>query len=335
MKRKDDTLAIVFVTVLTVIIWIWSATRTEDTRNISTTLHFKAPEGSSVTITPESKPVRLTFKGPRASIDTVEELCANGLHIPISLEDGDATINATTTVNAIDAVRISGAVVITSDPSTFTIHVQSLVTVEASVQFSLPSVQVSGDVTVDPSTVLLQIPTEIRNSMPESITVTAVVDDNVLAKLEPGIIHTQSAAITLPDYLENKGILVEPNRVSLSFKIQSKTGKTTLPQVRVLIAAPAEDYSEYAVSLPVKIIPNVSIEADNELIANIASGDVTVYAIVRLASRDMEQQITSKLVTSFVAMLEDGTGVQVQATVEDISVLDVALAITPVVAPTP
>ena len=60
-----------------------------------------------------------------------------------------------------------------------------------------------------------------------------------------------------------------------------------------------------------------------------------MYAIVRLASRDMEQQITSKLVTSFVAMLEDGTGVQVQATVEDISVLDVALAITPVVAPTP
>lgn len=335
MKRKDDTVAIVFVTLLAVIIWVWSATRTENIRNISTTLHFKAPEGSSATITPESKPVRLTFRGPRASIDVVEELCAHGLQIPISLEDGDATINATTTVNALDAFRISGAVVTAADPNSFTINVQSLVTVEASVQFSLPSVQVSGDVTVDPSTVMLQIPRGIRNSMPEAITVTAVVDDAVLAKLEPGIVHTESATIALPDFLEGKGILVEPNRVSLSFKIQSKTDKTTLPQVRVLIAAPAEDFSEYSVSLPIKIIPNVSIEADKELIASIASGDVTVYAFVRLASRDMEQQITSKHVTSFIAMLEDGTGVQVQATVDDASVLEIELTITPVAQPTP
>ena len=55
MKRNDDTVAILFVTVLAVLIWIWAATRTEDERNISTTLHFKAPEGSTSTITPDSK----------------------------------------------------------------------------------------------------------------------------------------------------------------------------------------------------------------------------------------------------------------------------------------
>jgi hypothetical protein len=108
-----------------------------------------------------------------------------------------------------------------------------------------------------------------------------------------------------------------------------------LPQVRVLIAGPAEDYAAFKVTLPVKIIPNVSIEADKSLIASITSGDITVFAIVRLASRDMEQRIESKRVTTFLAMLKDGTGQQVIATVEDPAVLDVALNIEPITQTSP
>ena len=174
---------------------------------------------------------------------------------------------------------------------------------------------------------MLSIPKELRSQLPEVVTVQAVVSETVLSQLQPGSVHTRDAAIQLPDSLDSRGINIEPNRVELSFKIQSKTDKATLPQVRVLIAGPAEDYAAYSVSLPVKIIPNVTIEADKDLIALITSGDVTVFALVRLASRDMEQRIESKRVTSFMAMLEDGSGVQVKATVEDTASLDVALEI--------
>jgi hypothetical protein len=335
MKRNDDTVAILFVTVLAVLIWIWAATRTEDERNISTTLHFKAPEGSTSTIAPESKPVRLTFKGPRASLNTVEEICARGIVISVAADDGDVTINVTSRINANDGIRVSGAEVITADPSSLTLNIQTLVSVNAAVEPVLPSVTVSGDVTVDPSTVTLQIPKSIRNELPEVISVSAVLSEQVLEQLQPGVVHTRSASIRLPESLEDKGVIVEPNRVSLSFKIQSKTDKTVLPQVRVLIAGPAEDYAAFKVSLPVKIIPNVTIEADKALISSIASGDITVFAVVRLASRDMEQRIESKHVTTFLAMLGDGTGQQVLATVEDPAVLNVALKIEPVTLVTP
>jgi len=330
MKRNDDTIAILFVTVLAVLIWIWAATRTEDERNISTTLHFKAPEGSTSTITPDSKPVRLSFKGPRASLNTVEEICAQGIVIAVAADDGDVTIDVTSRINANDGIRVSGAEVITADPSSLTLNIQTLVSVNAAVEPVLPSVTVSGDVTVDPSTVTLQIPKSIRNELPEVISVSAVLSEQVLEQLQPGVVHTRSASILLPESLEDKGVIVEPNRVSLSFKIQSKTDKTVLPQVRVLIAGPAEDYAAFKVSLPVKIIPNVTIEADKALISSIVSGDITVFAVVRLASREMEQRIESKHVTTFLAMLEDGTGQQVIATVEDPAVLDVALNIEPV-----
>lgn len=330
MKRNDDTVAILFVTVLAVLIWIWAATQTEDERNISTTLHFKAPEGSTSTITPDSKPVRLTFKGPRASLNTVEEICAQGIVIAVAADDGDITIDVNSRMNANDGIRVSGAEVISSDPSSLTVNIQTLVSVNAAVEPVLPSVTVSGDVTVDPSTVTLQIPKSVRNELPEVISVSAVLSEQVLEQLQPGVVHTRSASIRLPESLEGKGVIVEPNRVSLSFKIQSKTDKTVLPQVRVLIAGPAEDYAAFKVSLPVKIIPNVTIEADKAIISSIVSGDITVFAIVRLASRDMEQRIESKHVTTFLAMLGDGTGQQVIATVEDPAVLDVALNIEPV-----
>jgi hypothetical protein len=335
MKRKDDTVAILFVTVLSALIWIWAATRTEDERTISTTLHFKAPEGSTSTIAPDSKPVRLTFKGPRASLDTVEEICAQGVVVAVAADDGDFTINVTSRMNANDLIRISGAVVITADPSSLTLNIQTLVSVDAAVEPVLPSVTVSGDVTVDPSTVTLQIPKSIRSELPEVISVSAVLSEQVLEQLQPGVSHTRSASIRLPELLVDKGVIVKPNRVSLSFKIQSKTDKTVLPQVRVLIAGPAEDYAAFKVTLPVKIIPNVSIEADKSLIASITSGDITVFAIVRLASRDMEQRIESKRVTTFLAMLKDGTGQQVIATVEDPAVLDVALNIEPITQTSP
>ena len=330
MKRKDDTLAILFVTVLAVLIWIWAATRTEGERTISTTLHFKAPEGSASTITPSSKPVRLTFKGPRGSLDTAEDLCAQGIDIDLASDDGDITLDVQTRINENNLFRNSGAEVTTADPTVLTLNVQTLISVEAVVEPVLPSVTVSGDVTVDPSTVTLLLPKSIRDTLPEAITVSAVVSERILEQLQPGAVHTRNASIQLPESLEDKGVVAEPSRISLSFKIQSKTDKTTLPQVRVLIAGPAEDYAAFNVALPVKIIPNVTIEADKDIIAKIASGDVTVFAIVRLASREMEQRIESKRVTAFLAMLNDGSSVQVHATPEDAASLDIALQIEPV-----
>lgn len=329
MKRKDDTLAILFVTLLTVVIWLWAAARTEVELYVNAKLHFTTSVGSLSTVSPTSKFVRLTFKGPQSSLNAAGEACLKGIELSIADDDGEVTLDIASRMNTLDVIRDTGAEVVSADPTSITLLVQTMVIVEAAVEQVLPGVTVSGDVTVDPATVTLRIPKQLRSQLPEAVTVHAVVSETVLEQLRPGKMHTEDATIQLPAALEDQGVIIEPNRVSLSFKIQSKTDKTTLPQVRVLIAAPAEDYAAYSVSLPVKIIPNVTIEADKEIISKIASGEITVFALVRLASRDMEQRIDSKNVTSFMAMLEDGTGVQVKATVEDVASLIVALEIAP------
>ena len=77
------------------------------------------------------------------------------------------------------------------------------------------------------------------------------------------------------------------------------------------------------------------MEADAELIALIENGNATVFAIVRLASRELELGIKQKNVTTFLAIAEDGTGHEIKATVEEQSLLGVELIIKPIPIPTP
>ena len=186
--------------------------------------------------------------------------------------------------------------------------------------------------TVDPATVMVQIPTAIRDSFDEVITVEARVSDAVLEQLQPNVKHTQDAAIQFHSKHDVSDVTFEPGLVSITFTIQSKTQKTSLQGVHVLIAGPAIDLAKYKLTLPRTIVPQVTIEAHIDLIKGIESGDVTVFAIVRLASRDLEQGITEKPVTTFpittfLAIMEDGKGHEVVATVEPPALLEIELKI--------
>jgi YbbR domain-containing protein len=138
---------------------------------------------------------------------------------------------------------------------------------------------------------------------------------------------TRDAAIRLPPSLDSSEITIEPNLVSVEFQIQSKTQKAYLPFVRVLIAGPAEEYAAFSITLPRVIVPKVEIESDTDIIDGIKSGKVTVFAIVRLKSSELEDRITEKAVTTFLAFTEDGAGHVVKATVEDPAQLNIELKI--------
>ncbi|MEE2912710.1 MAG: hypothetical protein VX436_02780 [Planctomycetota bacterium] len=328
--KNDNIIAILFVTIVTVVIWVWAAGQTKYESSVTTNLRFKPPEGSISTVLPESAYITLTFSGPRSAVEKAQSACEDGLDLTVAAADGEhELLNLPAKINTLDVIRNTGAEISSTTPASFLLDVQTIDLVEAAVEAVLPSVTVSGDVTVDPATVILHIPKAIQDTLPEAITVAAVVSDATLEQLQPGVVHTRDASIRLPESIDGSDVMIEPSRVSVTFKIQSKTQKTVLPQVRVLIAGPAEDYSAYSITLPRTIIPNVTVEADTDLIAGIDAGNITVYAIVRLASRDLEQRISEKPVTTFLAITEDGTGHELVATVEEPTLLNIELMIDP------
>ena len=327
--KKDDTIAILFVTIVTIVIWLWAAGQTKHVDRVSATLRFRPPEGSTTMIMPDSADITITLSGPLSAVDRAKMVCEeDALELILGVPDGEHTVqDLPAMLSALEAIRNTGAEVTATSPASFSLDVQTRVVVEAAVEVILPGVTISGDVTVVPSTVMLHIPKTIRDELPEAITVTAVVTEAALAQLQPNLDHKKYASIRLPASLDVSDVTIEPSRVLVEFKIQSQTQKTELPQIRVLVAGPAEDYAAYSITLPRTIVPNVTIEADTDIITEIKSGKVTVFAIVRLKSSELEDRITEKAVTTFLAFTEDGAGHVVKATVEDPALLNIELKI--------
>ena len=297
-------------------------------------MHLSPPLGSTNTISPKETVLTLTLSGSRNEIDRAIAACADELHLTLSESDETLTLSdISARIATLDAIKDTGATIDEAKSSEFPLAIHTVELVEAAVEIDLPNITVSGDVNVYPATVLLHIPKELRKTLPKAITASAVVSSIVLQQLQPGIQYSIDAVIRLPKELEDEGITATPSRVSVDFKIKSSTKTKELAQVRILIAGPAEEYAAYAVTLPVKIIPNVTIEADAEIISGIESGNVKVFAVLRLASSDMEQRIPTKRVTTFLAIMEDGTGHELVATVQEPSLLDIELVIEPISKP--
>jgi hypothetical protein len=330
MKSKDNTLAILFITVLTIGAWIWAAGKSEHNSPVLVTLYLSPPEGSTSTISPDYTSITIEFTGTRSAVDAAKSACENGLHLTLSESDELLTLSEVSKRIAIlDLIKDTGANISDAESQNFPLEIHTVELVEAAVEVILQNVVVSGDVTVEPATIQLNIPKELRKSLPEALTVQAVVSENTLRQLQPGITWKRDGVIQLSEELESAGVTASPSRVLVSFKIQSSTKTKELAQVRILIAGPAEDYASYTVDLPRKTIPNVTIEAETGIIEGIEAGNVKVFAILRLASSDMEQQIPTKRITAFMAIMEDGTGHELIATVEDLSLLEIELVIKP------
>ena len=314
-------------------IWFWAAANTKTHTDVDIILRFSPPGGSSSTVTPSETTVAVTFHGPEAGLKAVRLACSKGLTLTVPTTSGTPEIDLSSRIAQLDSIRKTGVEITEIEPKTISLHVKTMVSVEAVVVPILNNVQISGDVTVDPATVTLLIPSSVRDTLPEAIEVTVTLSPNELSLLQHGVVHTKNTGVRLPSPLDLSDVTVEPKTVSISFKIQSNTAKTMVTQVNVLLAGRAEDFNNYSIELPRKIISNVTVEADAELIALIENGNATVFAIVRLASREFELGIKQKNVSTFLAIEEDGTGHEILATVEDQSLLSVELVIKP--APTP
>jgi len=330
VKKKNDAIAILFVTIVAIAIWFWAYDQTKIELGVTTTLRFRPPEGSTSTVVPDEEAIFLTLRGPRSAVEKAhsEIVREGGLDLTVVAPDGEyKLLELPTKISALSVIRNTGAEVSSTDPTWFVLDVQTMDLVEATIHVDFPGVTISGDPTFDPETVTLHIPRAIRDELPEAIAVTAVISDAALEQLQPGFDNTEYASIRLPPSLDSSDVTIDPIGVNVTFKIQSKTQKWEIPFVRVLIAGPAEEYAAFSITLPRVIVPKVEIESDTDIIDGIKSGKVTVFAIVRLKSSELEDRITEKAVTTFLAFTEDGAGHVVKATVENPAMRNIELKI--------
>jgi len=225
-------------------------------------------------------------------------------------------------INLLDEIRRNtvieetGVQVLSVDPLTITIDVDEIIKAPAIVKPKFVGAQTT-DVKVIPPNVEISMPQTLRRTLAENISVEAFINRDDIKDLEPGVLHTMDVPLRLPEGLgSNPDVTVKPSIVEVSFELVSQTYEHLLDRVRIQVAGPPQDFGQYDIQLTPNVLNNVNIVADADLIAQIATKEVKVFAVIYLSANEKEQQISSKTISYFEAILPDGKGIPVQATVE-------------------
>ena len=116
MNKKNDTLALFFITIVTILIWLFAASQNTREKEISINLGFQSPEGSTIRFTPDSKDIDLTLFGTRSAVTKAEAVCRDNLQLTLGLPDIEEPLDLLSKLNALDSIRKTGAVVSSPNP---------------------------------------------------------------------------------------------------------------------------------------------------------------------------------------------------------------------------
>lgn len=317
MERRGwrvELWSILITVVVTLLIWAWAAGETLEQESQSVRLQFSAGDPDAWLIKPSTDRVQVTLEGSKSALNTISGIASS----PVSLNLGTEHLPAKPGVHSLpvaEALEGSpafdgvGVRIVDCEPATIQVEVDELVRVEAEIRPILPGVQHEGEITVDPATATIIMPSQMRQRMPNVLYANAEAEQWQLASLEPDVQHTLVVNVRAQDALANNpDVRVKPTTAAVSFTIRSQIRELSLDSVRVQISGTPQNIDEYRVQLEPRQLRDISIRADAEVIRRIEQENIPVIAFVHLTSLELEQQIRQKPVTYFLAMIPNGSG---------------------------
>ncbi|MCH7798098.1 MAG: hypothetical protein IID28_06595 [Planctomycetes bacterium] len=323
MQFRDRFGTFAVVTVVAVLIWVWAAMETRD-QDVARFRIELVPAAGQV-ITPREVTARVQMEGSKLALERALQLAAR---TQVKLTAGNELpsqpgVHLTALLEALEqneAVIDTGVRLVSVDPIDMEIEIDDLVNVTLSVKPVLPGVELEGAVTVEPAQVVVTLPSRVRERAGDTLQVEARVLQQRLDRLNPGVVSTVTAKLSLSAPLaDEQSVTIQPSRATIKFTVKSRIKETTLSTVRIQIAGPPEDHDEYRIEIENPTLADVTIKADGELISQIERNQAVVVAMVHLSQREKERGIDSKAVTCFMA-LPLGENSPVQARIVDAEV---------------
>ncbi len=311
------------ISLVTLLLWVWAAWETREPRSgVTFRLALAPSDPSSLVLTPDEVSVTLDLEGSRIALQRASALrrplrLTTGKELPSSL--GGHTLNVLDILDKHEALRNTRVTMVSAEPPSLKLEIDALMSLTVPIQPDLPRLQTDADVVIDPPQATVRLPARLHARLGSDLALEAHIDQSRLDRLEPGRSYTLNARLRPPGRLAGQeSVSISPPTVTIAFTVRSFIEETTLPMVRVQIGGPPEDHDEYLVEIDEadRVLRDVTISAQAELIRRIQSDDGTVVvAMVHLSSRDKERRIERKPVTYFVALLPDGRGTIVEASI--------------------
>jgi hypothetical protein len=317
MRFRNAIWTYLIVTATAALIWGLAATATRERRSLVTTLHFNARDGGRWLIEPPQRRVTIEMEGSPLAIQNAEATLRPALGFPITAEPGETTVDLLSDLRTSESVLATGVRMLSVEPATLVVTFDDLRSMPASVRpgRSLAE-QTKGQIEVEPPEVTMLVPSSLAPYLDESPVAEVLVEATALQELESDRRHVRTARVRLPEaaalriteYGGNPDhVSFEPAAVDVSFILGSRIREITLENVRVQLAGPHEDFSEFDILLQPAVLRNVTVSGDEELIRRIETRSATVIAMLHLSNREKEQSIESKPIACFLVLEADGT----------------------------
>lgn len=314
MPGRSDLWTIVLVTVLSVLIWTWAVNETRESRPISPTIRFVTIDDADWIISPgeltlnnvtiEGSPLALGNALQLARRDFEFELGTEGLPPPA---EGSLTLDLEEVLRSFAPLARTGVNVLAVEPATVELTIDRLITQRVPIRPSTIGIEAEGEITVTPAEAELRMPNRLWQIW-RDVSIDAVVEPRNLGTLQPGEEYTINVTLRKPAALAGYDeVELLTRTATVQFIARSRIEEYTLDSVRVQVQSPPEDFDEYRVAIDEahRVLRNVTVRAESDLIRQIAANEVRVMAVLQLSTRDKDNRIEQKPIAAFQAILPD------------------------------
>lgn len=325
MRKPTELWNILLVIIITLLVWTWAASETREQRAFYPKIHFVAPEPDKWIVQPEEVSLNnLVLEGAPLALENAARLLKQPLEFTLGsgglppAGDESATIDMASVIADYPPFRETGARVITAEPAVIELETDRMTRVSVPIRANLAGIETQGEISISPPEATLRMPGRVRNTS-QDLTIDATIEPWQLGTLVPGEEYTVNAVLRPPQPLADRDDVDMITRTAtITFTARSRIEEYTLDAVRVQIQSPPEDFEEYRVIVDEadRVLRNVTVQGESDLIDQIADGTVKVMAVVQLSTQDKDNRIERKTLSSFQAIYPDGRVRTIEALVD-------------------
>ncbi|MCH2148119.1 MAG: hypothetical protein MK095_01655 [Phycisphaerales bacterium] len=322
--KRPDYLTLLLVSIVALLIWLVAEENTSEDSTINATIVFTVADSDQYIVKPDRVAVELSVSGSKQAVNGLKTVVQDALPLSLPARNGIIKIDdLKERLEGIPAIAKTGTRLQNVTPDRVDINVTELVTLKAAVRERMPEGSLVQDPVVSTKEATVTLPREEADKLPEDLTLEAWVDPRSIQHLEPGVLHTVNTAIRMPEeFASMKNVTISPVDARVSFRLVSRHRSITMDKVYVQVLANPSIADAFRVTLPDPVLRNVEVMASIEFAEQLESGSdgsgptARVVAVLPLTNLELEQGLTEKKIAEFLVLLADGTGQNVDASVD-------------------
>jgi hypothetical protein len=320
-RQVDSPATVVVLALVTVLIWLFAESQTLTRTEVETVVTVEAPEGLDRVARwsggGSSVNVALSIEGPRSEIGAAAaRLRREGVVVEVGSPGGPGLEPREYDVDLREAVALAagealgGVTVRAAEPARHTLVVEEVLTLDdVPVEFSEEGLDLSEPATIEPAAVRVKGPASALREVVEAneFRVKARIDRSTADSLRPGMSQRVEARLELPGLTpeQRSRVTISPSRANVRLAIRSRVSTAEVATAPVQILGLPSDLAQWRVTPAQRFVDGLRVTGPSDVISRIEGRELSVVAVVRLTSDELQRGIDKKEAT-YALLTEDG-----------------------------